>query len=281
MAPRNANKEETKAVVPVGGNSALPAFLQGKNLGSGLQGLDSSDLIIPLVKLLQGTSEQLTTYDDAKSGEFWATGMDIPLGEEFIFTPLLNRKRYMLMPPLYDGQKGVFARADDGKTWNTLGKWPVRFKGIRTPIDWEIKDLDVRRSGLSEFGTAIPDNPDSNPAATLFYDFLALVHNKPMVTTPVLVSLARSAAKKGKDLQSKIGFMPGAPMWSRKFRATRYQDNNPSGDFWNWTFASNGFVDETFFEHASKYREDFSNRNFRGVGDDEQEEETTVDTKEF
>jgi hypothetical protein len=264
-----ATKMESKEVATVAANAQLPAYLQNHTGGSGLQGLESNDFIIPRIKLLQGTSEEPKVHDAAKSGEFWLNVLDIPLGTSFSFTPLLNRKRYMLLAPMEDG-KGVLARADDGKTWRPAeGKWSIKIKGRRDPVEWVLTDADVKRSGLAEFGTMIPDDPDSNPAATLFYDFLVLLHGVPEVTSPVLLSLARSSAKKGRDLNGKIGFGT-APMQARIFKTGVVQDKNNDGqEFWNWQFAANGYQEEAGYLAAKAVADQFGSVNFRGAEDED------------
>lgn len=264
-----AKTNKTTAVATVESKNQLPAYLQGGGHLTGLEGLDSNDFVIPRVMLLQGTSEQVETFEAAKSGDFWLNVLDIPLGKNVTFTPLLNRKRYMLLAPMEDG-KGVLARADDAKTWNTLGKWSIKMKGVREPIIWEIDDYDVKRSGLAEFGTANPDDPKSPPAATIFYDYLVLLHGVPEIEgTPVLISLARSSARKARDLNGKIGFI-NAPMQSRKFDARPVKDSNPDGqDYWNWQFEGAGWVEEDFFNSAKAAADRFSTMNFRGAQDED------------
>lgn len=271
MARNAITKEPAKTgELTTTGPGNMPDYLRERGItGSGLEGLNAQDIVIPRIKLLQGLSPELETFEAAKLGEFWLNVMDFPIGDAFDFTPILNRKRYMLMPPLVEGQKGVLARADDGKTWRPPhGEWSIRLKDVRQPVTWKITDPDVRRSGLAEFGTSNPDNPDSNPAATLFYDFLVLVHDVPDIQTPVMLSLARSAAKKGKDLQGKIMFGQGH-MNARKFRATSFDDNSGGNKFKNWNFAASGWVDEDTFSAAQQYNEQFKDQNFRGAEDDE------------
>lgn len=267
---RGTKKDDKPAneVALVDTKNQLPAYLQG-GAASGLEGLDSNDYIIPRVMLLQGLSEQVKTFENAKAGEFWLNVLDISLGKEVTFTPILNRKRYMLIAPMDDG-KGVLARADDAKTWSTLGTWNIKIKNRREPVVWEIKDLDVKKSGLAEFGTAIPDDPDSSPAATLFYDYLVILHGVPELgMTPVLISLARSSAKKARDLNGKIGFIP-APMQSRIFAARPMEDSNNDGqEFYNWQFEGAGFVDEAMFKKTSSLADQYRQINFRGVGDED------------
>jgi hypothetical protein len=248
--------------------------------------LNSSDFVVPRIKLLQGISPELETYESAKAGDFWVNVVDIPLGDTFDFIPILNRKRYMLTTPLKTDGGRILARADDGVHWKPeSGSWQVKVEGQRNPVTWEIKDSTVRGSGLAEFGSSNPEDPESNPASTLFYDFLVMVRNNPEFEgSPVMLSLARSAAKKGKDLNGKIGF-GAAPMQSRVFRASVFKDNSASGAFNNWTFTSNGYAHESEYLVAKKLADRFSAINFRGVGDEDTGEGGGTgggeDTKEF
>jgi len=170
MAKAPTKTDSKNELAPVGG-AALPAYLQNTTKGSHLQGKDSGDFIVPRIKLLQGISPEVEAFEEAKSGEFWLNVLDISLGASLRFIPVNNRKRYLLLPPIGD-DRGVLARADDGKTWNTKGEWDVKLKNIKKPVTWVIDDPDVRKSGLAEFGSSNPEDPDSNPAATLFYEYL-------------------------------------------------------------------------------------------------------------
>jgi hypothetical protein len=254
-----ATKAKSKELAPQDtSRSNLPAYLLGQETGSGLKGLDMSDFVIPRVKLIQGTSDEPKTFDDAKQGEFWLNVLDMPLGTTLDFIPISNRKRYLLSVPLGGSPKGILARADDGVNWKPdHGSWDVQLPKRRGVIKWEIKDPTVRGSGLAEFGTADPENPDSNPAATLFYDYLVYLPGfADQVPGPVLLSLARSQAKRARDLNAKIE-MRRAPMQSMLFRAGITTETGQEGDYYNLAFQANGWASEEQFnmmkEFGSRY----------------------------
>ncbi len=257
----------------------VPAYLKDVPQGSGLAGLDASDFIIPRVKLLQGLSPELQAFENAKAGTFWMNVLDLPLGEALEFIPCSNRKRYLLLPPMGDS-RGVLARADDGVHWKPAkGEWQVKLKGVKNPVTWVLDAETVRESGLAEFGTSNPDDPDSNPAATLFYEFLVYLPKYPQVS-PTLISLARSQAKKAKDLQSKIEFRK-APMQSQKFLMTPFTDNGAEGDFFNVAFANNGWATEQEFELCKGIAERF--KEYRAADETGAAGETApkADSKDF
>lgn len=235
-------------------NSGLPAYLQGQTFKNE-DNFDSSDVVIPRIKLLQGINPEITTFDTAKVGEFWHSGMDLNLGPRIRFVVADRRKKYLLSAPLEDGQ-GVLARADDAVTWDRTGQWSVRQKGVKNPVTWAITDRDVIKSGLAKWGTYNPDDPESGPAATLFYDYLVFLPDY-VDLGPAVISLARSSIKKAKKgLNDKISLhhTNGRPMQALIFEATSMDEQSDSGGFKNWTFHSGGFnMDESLFELAREH----------------------------
>lgn len=232
-------------------SAGLPAYLQGKSFQNE-DNFDTSDVVIPRIKLLQGISPEISTFDHAKVGNFWHSGMDLDLGPKVRFVVADRRKKYLLSAPLEDGQ-GVLARADDFKTWDRLGKWQVKQKGVRNPVTWEISDLDVIKSGLADWGTFNPDDDRSGPAATMFYDYLVFLPDH-LDLGPAIISLARSAIKKAKKgLNDKISLQSnnGRPMQALVFEASSADEASESGGFKNWVFQSGGFnTDEDLFNLA-------------------------------
>lgn len=246
-------KENVPAVADPKG-TGLPAYLQG-NTYKKEDNFDSSDVVIPRIKLLQGTSPELQTHEAAKIGDFWHSGMDISLGTTVRFVIADRRKKYLLSAPLEDGQ-GVLARADDAKTWDRLGKWQVKLKGVKQPVTWEITELDVLASGLTKFGTANPDDEDSHPAATLFYDYLVFLPDH-LDLGPAVISLARASVKKAKKgLNDKIDLHAtnNRPMQALVFKASSVDEASDSGGFKNWQFTQDGFnMDEGLFNIAREH----------------------------
>jgi hypothetical protein len=273
-APAVAAKAAQTTAVAVQAPANVPAYLAGQTGGSGLQGLDMSDLIVPRIKLIQATSDEPNTFDDAKKGEFWLNVLDTSLGKEFDFIVISNRKRYLLSVPLGGTPKGILARADDGVHWKPAhGEWDVQLPKRRGTVKWKIEgDGTVRGSGLAEFGTADPDNPDSNPAAVLFYDYLVFLPDFPDIS-PVVLSLSRSAAKRARELNGKIEFAK-APMQSLRFKAKVSTENGQEGDYYNYGFVRNGWATEDEFNSckalADRYKE------YRGADEEGEVAETST-----
>ena len=245
-----------------GTQMVIPEYLKGVALQNVDDGFTAEDVKMPVIRLLQGTSATITDHADAQPGMFWHDGMDESLGDEFQFAIASRKKRYLLMAPMDDGQ-GVLARADDAKTWDTIGEWEVQLDK-KTKATWSIKNRDVKKSGLTEWGSYDPSDVNSPPAATLFYEYLVVIPGR-MDISPVMLVLARSAIKKAKKgLNDKILMhrQNGSPMQALMFRARPFPDKNSSGQgFFNWQFTGSGYASEEVYEHAmlvAKLNADFS-----------------------
>lgn len=263
-----ADKATGQSVVKAEENTNVPAYLKDKmGSGSGLKA-DADDFIIPRIKLLHGTSKEPESFNTAKAGNYWITTVDISLGEAFDFVVVSNRKRVMLLRPIDDKTgESILARAENGRTWDKTGEWQVKLKNIKAPVTWTIADPDVRKSGLLEFGTSNPDDEDSSPAATVFHDYLVYLPKHPELG-PLLMSCARTAAKKAKALNSKIE-MGGGPMQSMVFTASVVKDNNDGGqEFFNMEFRRNGFATEDEFNKCMAYVERY--KSYRSADEEDE-----------
>lgn len=260
-------------------DSKLPAFLQaGKNVVNH-DNFDSSDVVIPRIKLLQGISPEVEQFNDAKSGNYWHTGLDMNLGAEMRFIVADRRKKFLLQAPIQDGQ-GILARSDDAKKWDKLGSWQVKIKGQKNPVTWEITDIDIEKSGLTGWGTSIPGDEDSPPAATLFYDYLVFLPDH-LDLGPAVISLARSQIKKAKKgLNDKISMHAtnGRPMQALIFQAGVVEESSDGQSFKNWSFRSGGFVqDEALYKMLLEYRGALANLKIQDEGGVDEPEKATDD----
>ena len=261
-------KTKTEVATKPVDETMLPAYLRGLKIEND-DNFDSSDIVLPRIKLLQGLSPEIEQFDEAKSGMFWHTGLDISLGTSIKFAIGDRRKKYLLQAPIADGQ-GILSRSDDAITWSNLGSWSVKIKGQKNPVTWKIESLDVAESGLTEWGTSVVDDENSPPAATLFYDYLVLLPDFPDLG-PSIMSLARSGIKKAKKgLNDKIAMHKnnGRPMQALLFTADSVEETSDDGPFKNWMFKSAGFVqDEVLFGQLTELRGALANVRIQDEGD--------------
>lgn len=247
-------------------DAALPSYLQNVDMSGQQDNFDASDVVLPQIKLLQGMSAQCTDFADANPGMFWHTGMDMPLGEEVKFIVVSRKKKYLLQAPLEDGQ-GILARSDDAVTWDRLGKWTVQVDK-KTKVEWEIDDLNVEKSGLTAWGTFDPEDENSPPAATLFYEYLVILPDH-LDLGPAIISMARSQIKMAKKgLNTKIDFHrnQGRPMQALQFVGKIVEENGDMGPYFNWSFAAGGFAPEELYNSAKGYSETLTDYKVQDEG---------------
>ena len=236
--------------------AALPSYLADYDRGdqSGqLAGIDSRDVSRPVIRLLQSVSTVVTegNQPDARPGNFWLVGGDMDLGPTFDFVICANRKRYILQTPIND-PRGILARADDGIHWvPSNAEFEVRLKNIKVPVKWKTAPT-VAESGLADFGSSNPSDPDSPPAAVLIYEHLILIPGR-LDLGPLFFSCSRSQVKKvRRELYPKIvqRNASGIPMQALQFTARVVEDRGEEGPFFNVSFAANGFVPQDVYEQA-------------------------------
>ena len=93
-------------------NASMPAHLAQYQKAS-IGNVDSSDRIIPRIKLIQAISPELQDYPEAKAGQFWHAIAQQNLGPTIYSIPIVIRKSYVLWAPRGD-DRGILARAMDG-----------------------------------------------------------------------------------------------------------------------------------------------------------------------
>lgn len=236
---------------------------------------DNEDLIIPRVALLQGISPAVMA-GEAANGHFWHTIMEEDLGDVLRVVPILYRKQYTLWNPLHMGG-GVIARASDGKHWDTDFDVQVApYKDFpKKLVRYTAKKGDAvgRGVGLGAFGSADPENPDSQPAATLSHVFMMMSLDH-LGLGPFIVFLQRSSDPVARQLISRIKTVENgpmkAPMWGQIFSVTSKTVPNNAGQEYNqYQFKPDGFVanPETFSQFTDM-RTAYQDTRFRTNDED-------------
>lgn len=267
-------KEGTEVAVAPTSNFAIstdaPEHLKSYQ-NTGMEQLDSSDTSVPRVKLIAATSPELDTYDDLRPGEFWHTVAEKSLGKSVLIVPVYVAKRYMLWKPR-DAGGGILARANDGVHWNPANVTfdvPVDKKG--KIVKWSTKDT-VDASGLAEWGTFDPDDKNSQPAATLMYDYVVMLPDY-LDYGPAVISLQRGSASVAKQFNAKLKH-GDKPMYSRVVKMSSYKETNAKGDdFHNFRFEPMGFVADPTITDTFKALHD----QFREMGVNIKDEESLQD----
>ena len=226
-------------------NNNIPAHLQQYAKKSRLGNIDSTDQIIPRIKLLQAISPELQEFNDAKAGNFWHTVASQNLGNKLIAIPIVIRKSYILWSPRND-ERGILARAMDGIHWDSPDtEFTVKPKGSPNPVTYNTRGT-VAESGLDKFGSSIPGDPRSLPAASLTYNMLWFLPEFPNLSPSVIIN-TRSGVKPMQQLISKIESKP-VEHYVQQYEIGIVQQKGAEGPFYNYTYAGAGFADADLAE---------------------------------
>lgn len=247
-----ANKQQVTKVEEASLPTAAPDWMKAGQ-GAGTDRLDTKDMEVPRIKLMQALSPEISQHNGLKPGDFWHTLAEQSLGREVLIVPIYIDKRYILWKPREAGG-GILARADDGVHWNPANvTFDVPINKGKKIVKWTTKDT-VDESGLADWGSYDRDDPNSQPAATLMYTFVVAMPDYPDLAFAQL-TLQRSSVKVARNIIGKIKLNP-KPSYGRVFRMSSIEDSSPVGEFNNFRFTAEGYVqDQTAFDtYESLYK---------------------------
>jgi hypothetical protein len=253
-------------------NPNIPAHLQ-QYAKSRIGNIDSSDRIIPRIKLIQAISPELTDFpDQAKAGQFWHTIAQENIGPTIRAIPIIIRKSYVLWAPRND-DRGILARAMDGIHWDPPNaEFRVKPKGSPQEVIYRTADT-VAESKLDQFGTSIPGDPNSAPAASLTYNMMWYLVDHPELSPSVIIN-TRSAVKPMQQLLSRIDSKP-VPHFCQQYDIGSVQQKGAEGPYFNFTYTGAGFADEHHAKLCSELYEQYGKGGW--VANDEVEDEPVFD----
>lgn len=230
-------------------DSALPAYLQGGKTTK-LGNVDQNDLIIPRIKLLQSVSPEVEAYDSAKTGLFWHTLAEQPLGSSVNIIPIFMKKEIVLWAPRGD-DRGILARSSDCINWDDGFEnltFEVKLKGIKEAVKYETKG-NVAESRLMEFGQ-INGDPDSRPAAALTYRFMFLCPDFADLGPAIIIN-TRSSVRAAKQLISKIELRP-VDHFAQLYTMETTDEVGDEGPYKGYKYSSAGFASEEMYNKAKE-----------------------------
>jgi hypothetical protein len=249
----------------------VPAHLQGYTKAK-IGNVDSTDRIIPRIKLMQAISPELQDFEEAKAGQFWHTIAQSNLGPTIKAIPILIQKSYVLWAPRND-DRGILARAMDGVHWDPAdAEFRVKPKGSPTEVTYRTAKT-VAESGLAEFGTSIPGDNNSAPAASLTYNMMWYLPDYPELSPSIIIN-TRSSIKPMQQLLSKIDSKP-VPHFCQVYDIGSIQQKGAEGPYFNFIYTGSGFADEHNAKLCSDLFEQFSKGGW--VANDESQDEPVFD----
>lgn len=253
--------------------SAVPDYIRNYKKAS-IGNVDSSDRIVPRIKLIQAISPELQDYPDkAKAGHFWHTIAQESLGSTLKAVPIIVRKSYVLWAPRGD-ERGILARAMDGINWQPPdAEFTVKPKGSPNAISYKTKKT-VAESGLDKFGTSIPGDPNSPPAASLTYNMMWYLIDFPEWSPSIIIN-TRSSVKPMQQLLSKIDAKP-VPHYVQVYTIGAVQQRGAEGPYFNYTYVGAGFADQKNADLCAILYDKYGTVDW--VASDEMEEDTGTKT---
>lgn len=243
--------EEDTDVIPF---NTTPDYLEG-NERTGLESLGSDDFKVPRIKLLQQMSPECENYDDAKAGLFWHSTANIPLGDRIQFVPVIASKRVILWNPRDNGG-GMLAMSKDAVNWDKPNQeFEVKLKGVGK-VTWKT-GKNVKASGLLEFGSSNPNDGNSQPAATLVYEYLCYMPQFKDLS-PAIMGLYRTGVPRAKNFNSSL-LMLKKPTASVLVEVFAEKSSNPSGDtYYSHNFKLLGYVGRQTYELCKHLADQYS-----------------------
>ena len=234
-------------------DNALPAHLQGGKTTQ-IGNIDRSDLIIPRVKLLQAISPEVADgIEGARAGIFWHTIAGQPIETPMRAIPIILRKSYVLWSPRGD-DRGILARANDGLHWDQPEGMTFEVKPKNSPhsvkytLGATVHDSSDDGPALSEFGSSIPGDPQSPPAAALTYQFLWYFPDLQDLSPAIIIN-TRSSVKPAQQLLSKIDLRP-VDHFGQVYKIGVVKEQGNEGPFFNYTYTSDGYASEEEYDTA-------------------------------
>lgn len=229
----------------------VPDYLVG-NENTGLEAFNKEDFNIPQLKLIHQMSPEVDTYKGAAiPGEYWHSGLMRSLGPSILSIMVVARKRVVLWRPRNDQGGGILAQSNDGFNWHRGGNstFTVNLKGVKNPVQWKTGP-NVEASGLKEFGTSNPDDPESAPAADLFYEYINYL---PEIdnASPCLSRFHKTGLKPAKDLNSYFLYQATGkskiPVYACVIKMSVVKKPGPEGDYFVPVFTPSGYADKNTY----------------------------------
>jgi hypothetical protein len=235
-------KAPSQELAVVDDENTLPDFMR-EDIGKqyGMETLDATDMALPRLLLMQGLSKQKEQFSFLKTGDFFHTAQEVVIPQPFLAVPIMIDKRFLLWRPRNAGG-GILARANDAKHWQPS---PASFtvtldkKDGGATVTWETKET-VAESGLAEWGSMDPDNPESPPAATLTYNILLAFPANPELS-PAVLSLQRTGMKAALDLNMKLKSL-NRPSFQSVIQFSSFLDHKGTNDFYSVKTVLAGFL---------------------------------------
>lgn len=267
-SPAMEDNKSVAIATAKGLTAAVPDFIKEYSGNTGADLIDASDVSIPRIKLGQALTPEVKDglIDDGDMFHSITKEVLIKRGESGRVIPVAYTKEWILWNDINAGG-GIFDRAQrtlvNGVVkyrWTNPGQeYKTKVRGVST-VTWRTKEF-IEDDGLGKFGSSIPGEKDSPPAAVEHFNYIMCLPDHDHAV--LALSLSRTSSKKARDLNAMIK-MNSAPMFSRVFYITAIPEQNDAGQqYYNYGIIHAGFVssNEEFLMMRNLF-EEFSKKSF-------------------
>jgi hypothetical protein len=164
------------------------------------------DMEVPALKLLQGLSPEVKENHALRAGRFYHTILERDLGPVVpkVIVEVVTRSVDLWTPKDVRGQESkLLARAADGENWDRPNQ---RFEVLLAnglKVEWLTRN-NVSSSGLLNWGSSNPNDPNSFPAANLVYTLIMRIIEPTGINNPCIYVPSKMARRQIMKLNSKI-----------------------------------------------------------------------------
>ena len=233
-------------IVKKGNDQALaeiPEYLKG-SAGAGTEELDQDSLTPPRLKLIQALSPELEDFPDLKSGMFYNNISDEIYEDGLEIVPIRLFRSFMLFAPRKDNA-GLIARANDGIHWSPSDAVYTTGAGVT----WKTAPT-VKESGLDQFGTSDPADPQSPPAATEYLNVMCFEADH-AEKGPMIYSFYRASLGVGRKFASKVK-LGNVAAFGRKYKLTSTKEQGAEGPYFVPKLQGVGWASEADFNYGNE-----------------------------
>lgn len=164
------------------------------------------DMEIPALKLLQGLSPEVKQQHHLRAGNWYHTILERDLGPVIpkVLVEVVHRSVDLWSPKNVRGvDSRLLARAADGENWDRPGqRFDVQLENGQK-VEWNTR-ANVQASGLLNWGSSDPNNPNSPPAANLVYTLIMRILDPAGISAPCVYIPSKMARKAIMRLNSRI-----------------------------------------------------------------------------
>jgi len=244
--------------------------------GQGQADIQQHEMEMPRLILMQAMSPMVKDKKAQEGDLIHSITNQIlcPAGEKLRFSVVFQGSEYILWRDREAGG-GIMARAarvvHNGRVrykWNRPNTVFEDKIGGMVGVHWRTKTF-IDEDGLDQWGTQIPSDPESKPAATLHLNYIICLRDHE--DNLVALSMAKAAAKPGQKLGTMLK-MGVAAIFLRNFILETFIDQAGENRFANYHFEPDGLIlDEIaghkMFKHFDSFRDKGVSVDFSDVQD--------------